>query len=34
MVVMDEMEKHTMNVHEVHTVDVMVPKRNFSGSSN
>ena len=23
-----------MNVHEVHTVEVLVPKRNFGGSSN
>ena len=34
MVVVAEMEKHTVNVHEVHTVEVLVPKRNFGGSSN
>ena len=34
MVVVAEMEKHTMNVHEVHTVEVLVPKRKFGGSSN
>ena len=34
MVVVAEMEKHTVNVHEVHTVEVLVLKRNFGGSSN
>ena len=34
MVVVAEMEKHTVNVHKVHTVEVLVPKRNFGGSFN
>ena len=34
MVVVDEMEKHTVNVHEVLTMEVLVPKRNFGGSSS
>ena len=33
MVVVAEME-NIVNVHEVHTVEVLVPKRNFGGSPN
>ena len=34
MVVVAEMEKHIVNVHEVHTMEALVPKRNFGGYSN
>ena len=34
MVVKDERKKHTMNVQEVHIVEVLVPMRDLSGSPN
>ena len=34
MVVEDEMKKHTMNVQEVHSVEVLVPMKDLGGSLN
>ena len=34
MVVEAEMKKHTVDVEEVHTVEVLVPMRNLFGSPN
>ena len=34
MVVEAEMKRHTVNVEEVHTVEVLVPMRNLCGSPN
>ena len=34
MVVEAEMKKHTVDVEEVHTVEVLDPMRNFCGSPN
>ena len=34
MVVVAERWKHTMDMQEVHTVEVLVPMRNLSGSPN
>ena len=34
MVVEAEMKKHTMNVQEVHIVEVLVPMKDLGGSPN
>ena len=34
MVVEVEMKKHTVDLEEVHTVEVLVPMRNLGGSPN
>ena len=34
MVVKDEMKKHTVNVQEIHTMEVLVSTRNLGGSPN
>ena len=34
MVVEAEMKRHTVDVEEVHTVEVLDPMRNLCGSSN
>ena len=34
MVVEAEMKKHTVNVQEVHIVEVLVPMRDLGGSPN
>ena len=34
MVVEAEMKRHTVDVEEVHTVEVLVPMRNLCGSPN
>ena len=34
MVVEDEMKKHTVNVKEIHIVEVLVSMRNLGGSPN
>ena len=34
MVVEAEMKRHTMDVEEVHTVEVLDPMRNLCGSPN
>ena len=34
MVVKDEMKRHTVDVEEVHTVEVLDPMRNLCGSPN
>ena len=34
MVVEVEMKRHTVDVEEVHTIEVLVPMRNLCGSPN
>ena len=34
VVVEAERKKHTVNVHEVHTMEVLVPIKNLGGSPN
>ena len=34
MVVEAEMKKHTVNVQEIHTVEVLVPMKDLGGSPN